>query len=74
MRGDRSPARAKLDLTLALTRDSGFLTDELLAVSLPLSPRYGRHWTQKQIQARFRPSADTLRKAKAWAKGNGIHW
>ena len=74
VRGHRSPARAKLDLTLALTRDSAFLTDELLAVSVPESARYGHHWTQKQIQERFRPALGNLHKVSAWAKSHGIAW
>lgn len=44
----------------------------LMSVSDPLSPDYGRHWSQDEVIEAFKPSQETVDKVTAWLHSHGI--
>jgi tripeptidyl-peptidase-1 len=61
------------------------LYDELMAVSHPDSPHFGKHWSPQKVADFFRPSQETTDTVKAWLAdagfdpagfklANGGHW
>ncbi|KAI0694701.1 subtilisin-like protein [Earliella scabrosa] len=44
----------------------------LLAVSHPLSPSYGKHWSPQDIVDTFAPSEETIRRVAEWLEEEGI--
>ncbi|KUJ08102.1 subtilisin-like protein [Mollisia scopiformis] len=45
----------------------------LMEVSDPKSPRYGQHWTAKEIVDAFKPSVETINAVHTWLNDSGIH-
>lgn len=47
--------------------------DVLMEVSDPDSPKYGQHWTDKDIVAFFAPSKDTVASVREWLTSAGVN-
>ncbi|KAK4995296.1 hypothetical protein LTR66_004858 [Elasticomyces elasticus] len=65
--------RAVMPMRIALTQrniDKGY--NFLEEVSHPDSPRYGQHWTAKQVANMFRASDVTIKAVKTWLAESGI--
>lgn len=44
----------------------------LMEVSDPVSEDFGRHWSQDQVVAAFRPAAESVHAVTAWLNGLGV--
>ena len=45
---------------------------DLMDVSDPTSPNYGKHWTSEDVIKRFQPSNETVETVWKWLKDSGI--
>ncbi|KIM96701.1 hypothetical protein OIDMADRAFT_94140, partial [Oidiodendron maius Zn] len=45
----------------------------LMEVSDPKSPRFGQHWTAKEVIDAFKPSHETIQAVHTWLNDSGIH-
>ena len=62
-----------LPMRIGLTQsnlDKGY--DYLMEVSHPESPRFGQHWTAKQVAETFAPNEESVDAVLAWLKNSGI--
>lgn len=46
--------------------------DDLMAVSNPDSPVYGKYWTAQQVIEAFKPNDETIQTVKTWLRDAGI--
>ena len=69
----RVDGEAILPLRIALTQSNlEHAYDHLLDVSRPSSPRYGQHWTAKQVHEAFAPDETSLQAVTDWLQSAGI--
>lgn len=73
VRGPLAHSSATLDVHLALVRDTTGWEEQLLALSDPLSPRYGQHLTHAQVVTMATPSARCVRMARRWIGPHAQH-
>lgn len=48
------------------------LEEELLAVSHPDSPKYGKHWEPQEVADYFSPNIESISAVQDWLHANGI--
>ncbi|CRG89954.1 Aorsin [Talaromyces islandicus] len=46
--------------------------DELMSISDPASPNYGKHWTAQEVHDFFAPAASTVHDVRKWLASAGI--
>lgn len=62
-----------LPMKIGLTQGNLDKADEYLAeISHPDSPKYGQHWSAKQIAETFAPTQETVDSVMAWLQSSGI--
>ena len=67
-------AKTILPMKIGLTQGNLDKADEyLMEVSHPDSPRFGQHWSAKQIAETFAPSQETIDSVMYWLESSGIH-
>ena len=69
----RLESTAVLPMRFGLTQSNLHKIEEmLLAVSHPLSPSYGKHWSPQDIVDTFAPSEETISRVAEWLEEEGI--
>ncbi|RDB30132.1 Tripeptidyl-peptidase sed1 [Hypsizygus marmoreus] len=67
------PANLSLPLRIGLKqRNLALLPTELLAISDPASPLYGRHWTPAQVLEAFAPPEEAGEIVRRWLVSEGV--
>jgi len=62
-----------IPLHIALTQQNLQLAEaDLLSVSDPASPAFGRHWHPAKVAARFAPSSDSVAAVSQWLRDAGV--
>jgi tripeptidyl-peptidase I len=70
----RAPSSQVIPLRIGLKQsNTDRLYDELMTVSHPDSPHYGKHWSPQQVADFFRPSRETASAVKAWLVEAGFY-
>ena len=71
----RVEAEAILPMRIALKPNEQALSKAetwLMEVSDPASEHFGRHWSQDEVVAAFRPAAESVHAVTAWLNGLGV--
>ena len=69
----RMEGHAVLPMRFGLSQSNlDTLEEELMAVSHPESPNYGKHWSAQRIVEHFAPSKETVDAVAEWLSQNGI--
>ena len=72
-RHDRLPSHDVLPMRIALKQSNmDKAEDFLMEVSHPRSPKYGQHWSAKQVAETFAPSRESVDAVIVWLKSSGI--
>ena len=72
-RHDRLPGNKVLPMRIALKQSNLDKAEEyLMEVSHPKSPKYGQHWSAKQVAETFVPSQESFDAVTVWLKSSGI--
>lgn len=72
-RHDKLPSHDVLPMRIALKQSNLDKAEAyLMEVSHPSSPKYGQHWSAKQVAETFAPSQDSFDAVTVWLKSSGI--
>lgn len=69
-----APQDAKLPVRIELTPLNAELGhSHLMAMSDPASPKFGKHWSPKEVQNFFSPSNKAVTAVREWLVSSGVH-
>ena len=72
-RHEKLPSHEVLPMRIGLTQSNLDKAEEfLMEVSHPSSPKYGQHWSSKQVAETFAPSRESFDAVLVWLKSSGI--
>lgn len=72
-RHEKLPSHEVLPMRIGLTQSNLDKAEEfLMEVSHPSSPKYGQHWSSKQVAETFAPSRESFDAVLMWLKSSGI--
>jgi tripeptidyl-peptidase I len=73
LQGTRLHSRAILPIRIGLTQQNlDNAEEQLLDISDPDSPNFGKHWTQEQVVDHFKPTDETVDVVRDWLISSGI--
>ena len=73
VRDEKLPSHSILPMRIALAQNNLDKAEEyLMEVSHPDSPKYGQHWTAKQVAEMFAPSQESVDGVTEWLSSSGI--